>query len=84
MSHVVYCLIWYLIWLVLIMVSFISIHFDTTVDYSDHATPPALFFKGDFLPIDHLGISTSTSGLADYSQPINSIPFTTDCLRDEK
>lgn len=48
--------------------------------------PPALFFKGNFLPIDNLGTDSSTyiSGLDDYSQPINSIPLTTDWLRDEK
>lgn len=69
------------------MVSFISIHFNTIVDYSlMPPLPPALFFKGNFLPIDNLGTDSSTyiSGLDDYSQPINSIPLTTDWLRDEK
>jgi len=60
-----------------------SIHFNTMLDYSDHAIPQ-LLLKGDFLLVVNLGTdsSTSISGLDDYSKPINPIPSASDWLKD--
>lgn len=59
-----------------------SIHFNTMLDYSDHAIAQLLL--KDFLLVVNLRTdsSTSISGLDDYSKPINPIPFASDWLKD--
>lgn len=60
-----------------------SIHFNTILDYSDHAIAQ-LLLKGGFLLVVNLGTdsSISISGLDDYSKPVNPIPFASDWLKD--